>query len=188
MKTTKINLISRCKNIVFIETRAAAAGVAIVREMLDESLGLVEYQELPDFDGISVVKSEQSMGLAEALVAAMTRDLFGRPVIYVDNFFAALSPLAQEFVLWHEVGHIRDTDMMLKPFFVRQWERRLQLLKGEVTREEAFADDYAIARVGTEKAVFAMNELLAFSSAYRLSGTDGEMQLRLDRIQAQRKI
>lgn len=188
MKTTNINFINRCKNILSVEVRVFTSASAIIRTMRDESLNLVEYTELEDFAGVSVVKSEQTLGMVEAMTAAVANDIFGNPIIFVDNFFEMLSPETQEFILWHEVGHTKDEQRVPDRLVVNKLKRIALSLKGEVTREEAFADDYAVSMVGVERAVFALNEYLAFMSAYSFSGCDKEMQLRIDRIQATRRI
>ncbi len=188
MKSTAVNFIDRCKNVWSLNARVFVSAVDIVRNMLDESLDLVDCHELESVDGVTVVKCDQTLGINGAVIAANAKDPFGRPVVFVDNFFETLSPVSQEFVLWHEVGHTRDADLVTKPFVVSQLGRVLLSQKGKIAREEVFADDYAVARMGAEKSVFALNELLALTSSFMLFGCDREMKLRLDRIQAQRKI
>ena len=188
MKTLPTNLIDRIQNIVSLNVRVFASVTAIARTMIDESLDLVEFQELPALEGITIVKSEQMLGMNGGIVAATAKDFLGRPMVCVDDFFETLSPITQQFILFHEVGHIKNPDQDWKPFVVNQLERRVLLLKGELSPDECFADDYAVAKMGAAAGVFALNEVMKLTSACHLSGTDGEMQLRLDRIQALRKI
>jgi len=188
MQTTNLNTISRIKNNLRLHVRIVTSASDIIRTMKDESLNLVEYQVMESFEGITVVKSEQTLGVLGAAVACVTYDMFGDRIIYVDSFFEALSPDAQEFVLWHEVGHTKDAELVPAHLLVGQVRRRVSLLRGEVSREEAFADDYAASKMGSDRAVYALNELLLFSSSLKVLGTDAEVKLRIDRIQAGRRI
>ena len=90
--------------------------------------------------------------------------------------------------MWHEVGHSKDPDIEVIGFAAQQWNRTLQSWKGEIVREEVFADDYAVAQIGVERSVHALNELLVFASSYSVTGCAHEVKLRLDRIQAGRRI
>lgn len=188
MQTTNLNTISRIKKAFSLEARTLSAVKVVLRAKKENDASLVPYENLAPFAGISVIKSEMALASMGAVVAVVTNDMFGDPVIYVDDFFDGLSSNTQEFIMWHEIGHTKDKDIAVTNFVVGQMSRRILAMKGVVTREETFADDYALSMLGPDKTAHALNELLYFTSAYSVSGCNREVKLRLDRIQAVRRI
>ena len=184
--TTNINTINRIKKSVALNIRTLKAAKVVRKAKEENNASLIPYENLEPFNGMPVIKSEMALASMGVVAVVVIRDIFGDHTIYVDDFFDELSDNAKEFAMWHEVGHTKDPDIEVIGFAAQQWNRILQSWKGEIVREEVFADDYAVAQIGVERSVHALNELLAL--LHLISGCAHEVKLRLDRIQAGRRI
>ena len=98
--------------------------------------------------------------------------------ITVDSNFDALSTNAKRFVLYHEVGHLKDP----RGFKVLQEEALVRGLEENVISDgEKFADDYAVSMIGKRNSVKALKEILS-----HIEGTfidTSELHERIKRIQ-----
>ena len=124
-------------------------------------------------EGVPVIKDNDLLEMSGVRVGAAFFPKWGR-FIAVDKHFNSCSPNAQEFVLMHEVGHIKTGLDDIAPED-RLLKRYMMSLGGNVLPEEQRADDYAFERMG-KKAVDALREL---QDKFPM---DKELSLRIERL------
>lgn len=134
---------------IYNSAKKVASGQAIINE--DMILGEIE--------GIPVIKSPDMVRSLASVMACTTgvNTIYGTTirVICVDDYFDLAPENVQEFVIYHEIGHIKNkhfenaTDKFAS--FKHIFKRNLKL-----TTEEAEADLYAYNKVGKENSIFAL--------------------------------
>ena len=97
--------------------------------------------------------------------------------ITVDSNFDALSTNAKRFVLYHEVGHLKDP----RGFEVLQEEALVRgLEENSISDGEKFADDYAVSMIGKRNSVRALKEIHSHIEGTFIDTT--ELEERIKRI------
>ena len=95
-----------------------------------------------------------------------------KPLITTDHLFNKLSGLSQEFVLQHELGHVKLGHFK-------------QENKGRELRKELEADGYAAYQVGKVPAIIALQEMLSIiPDTANNKGCREEIELRIKSIKA----
>lgn len=86
--------------------------------------------------------------------AAVITDTVSEIHIYVDDSYMRMSATTQEFILWHEIGHIA----LDHPAQTTK-ERLRDIPNGVVSAIELAADMHSVAKVGADNAISALTEL-----------------------------
>lgn len=89
--------------------------------------------------GIPVVLSDETVHNNSCIYAVCVQYTSGKYVIYVDNNYMSMPKRVQEFIIWHELGHIHEDGVV----------RTLEC--------ECRADAYAAKKVGKRNAIYALN-------------------------------
>ena len=98
-------------------------------------------------------------------------------VITVDSNFEVLSTNAKRFVLYHEVGHLKDP----RGSEVVREEALVRGLEDSVSDGEKIADNYAVRAIGKKNSVKALKEVISHLEGTFLDTT--ELEERIIRIQ-----
>lgn len=88
-----------------------------------------------------------------------------KPAIFVDEYFNELPETVKDFLMYHELGHIK-----LKHFegnnqknsFINELKNSLYVIKRNfrIELKELQADNYAVKQIGKEKSIESLNYLL----------------------------
>lgn len=122
------------------------------------------YRGIGTIEGFRVVKVSFPMKnsyfyLGGAYAGFPTEDgKYTNTVIAVDNNFDTLSTNAKRFVLYHEVGHLKDPrglEVLQDEFLFRRFEENI------ISDGEKIADDYAVSIIGRKNSVKALKEILS---------------------------
>lgn len=124
--------------------------------------------------GIPVVHDTDLLAMYGLRVGGAFFPKWGRFIV-VDKYFESCSPNTQEFVLMHEIGHIKTGLDDIPPEY-RLTKRYVMSLAGNLLPEEERADDYAFERMGN-KAVDALKKLQD-----KHFPMDKELSLRINRL------
>lgn len=142
-----------------------------------------DYKGIGTIDGFRVVKANSLMKNSYIYYGGVYTNFptesgkYTSEAITVDVNFDTLSTNAKRFVLYHEVGHLKDPrgfEVLQEEAFTRGLE------ENSVSDGEKFADDYAVSVIGKKNSVKALKEILS-----QIEGTfinTGELEERIKRI------
>lgn len=82
-------------------------------------------------------------GIAQGMYAVCAGYTNGSHIIYVDDEYMKLPNVVKEFILWHELGHVHDTNSS----------------NTRTIECECRADAFATKHVGKRKAIIALNHM-----------------------------
>lgn len=102
--------------------------------------------------------------------------------IFVTDLFLGLSEDAQKFVLYHEEGHAHYDHMNKFSFAKVDKIADVMSLIGYVPRQEAMADDFAVKKLGYDKAIRAMKETIDVMSKSKECFSIRDVKLRYRRV------
>lgn len=77
--------------------------------------------------------------------------------IRLSTMYLCASPNCVEFLLYHEIGHIRNKDMQITEY---REKRKEAILTGVIMMPERLADMYAAKKVGKSNAIKALEEMI----------------------------
>ena len=141
------------------------------------------YRGIGTIEGFRVVKAPDLMRdsfifFGGAYTEFPTEDgKYTNTAITVDNNFDTLSTNAKRFVLYHELGHLKDP----RGSEVVREEALVRGLEDSVSDGEKIADNYAVRAIGKKNSVKALKEVIS-----HLEGTfldTSELEKRIIRIQ-----
>lgn len=141
------------------------------------------YKGIGTIDGFRVVKATSLMKNSYIYYGGVYTDFpteggkYTNTAITIDINFDTLSTNTKRFVLYHEVGHLKDPrgfEVLQEEAFTRGLEENF------ISDGEKIADDYAVSIVGKKNSVKALKEILS-----QIEGTflnTGELEERIKRI------
>ena len=141
------------------------------------------YRGIGTIEGFRVVKASSLMRdsfifFGGAYTEFPTEDgKYTNTVITVDSNFEVLSTNAKRFVLYHEVGHLKDP----RGSEVVREEALVRGLEDSVSDGEKIADNYAVRAIGKKNSVKALKEVISHLEGTFLDTT--ELEERIIRIQ-----
>ena len=142
------------------------------------------YRGIGTIEGFRVVKASSLMRdsfifFGGAYTEFPTEDgKYTNTAITVDSNFDSLSTNAKRFVLYHEVGHLKDprgSKVLREEALVRGLE------ENTVSDGEKIADNYAVRAIGKKNSVKALKEVISHLEGTFLDTT--ELEERIIRIQ-----
>lgn len=124
-----------------------------------------DYRGIGSIEGFRVVKASFLMTSSFIYFGGVymgfpTEDKYTDKVITVDENFDVLSTNAKRFVLYHEVGHLKDPrgfEKLQEDALIRGHESNEEL----ISKSEKVADDYAVLRIGKKNSIKALKEILS---------------------------
>ena len=141
------------------------------------------YRGIGTIEGFRVVKATSLMKNSFICYGGVYTDFpteggkYTNTVITIDNNFDTLSTNAKRFMLYHEVGHLKDPrgfEILQEEAFTRGLEENF------ISDGEKIADNYAVSIIGKKNSVKALKEILS-----QIEGTflnTGELEERIKRI------
>lgn len=153
---------------IYESAKKVASGQVIVQE--DMILG--------EIDGIPVIRSSEMVHSITSLLACTTalNTIYGTTVrvICVDEYFDLAPKYVQEFVINHEIGHIKNKHFengSVNASFKHIFTRSIKLSK-----EEVEADLYAYNKIGKENSILALEYIL---NTFKVSKKDTKSRLKV---------
>lgn len=124
-----------------------------------------DYRGIGSIEGFRVVKASFLMRSSFIYFGGVymgfpTEDKYTDKVITVDENFDVLSTNAKRFVLYHEVGHLKDSrgfEKLQEDALIRGHESNEEL----ISKSEKIADDYAFLKIGKKNSIKALKEILS---------------------------
>ena len=141
------------------------------------------YTGIGTLEGFRVVKASFLMKSSFIYFGGVYADFpteggkYTNTAITVDDNFETLSTNAKRFVLYHEVGHLKDPrgfEVLQEEALVRGFE------ENPISDGEKFADDYAVSMIGKGSSVKALKEILSHIEGTFIDTT--ELEERIKRI------
>ena len=141
--------------------------------------------EQAQIDGVLYYKANDYIKSTKGMYAMATRSDSGN-IILTDNLFEKLSENGKRFVLYHELGHIKNGDLS-KVMTEKQAEnirrkRIKKILRNQVLDLELNADAFAVKKMGKELAIKGLNEMYNITLK-TFDRQDKEILLRIEAIQ-----
>lgn len=141
------------------------------------------YRGIGTIEGFRVVKASSLMRdsfifFGGAYTEFPTEDgKYTNTAITVDNNFDTLSTNAKRFVLYHELGHLKDP----RGSEIVREEALVRGLEDSVSDGEKIADNYAVRAIGKKNSVKALKEVISHIEGTFLDTS--ELEERIIRIQ-----
>lgn len=114
-----------------------------------------------------------------------TEDKYTDKAITVDENFDTLSTNAKRFVLYHEVGHLKDPrgfEKLQEDALMRGHESNEEL----ISKSEKYADDYAVSVIGKKNSIKALKEILSLIEGSFLNTE--ELIARIERLEKKGRV
>ena len=148
------------------------------------------YKGIGTFGGYRVIKSPRLMAInwiyfGGAFTKFPKEDGYKEAVISVDANFSELSTNAKRFVLYHELGHLKDPrgeETLIHEAAIRLDE----IEKGIIVESEKIADDYAAMKIGRKNAIKALEEIVSMIEGSFLCSK--EPMARIERLKKKGRV
>lgn len=147
-----------------------------------------DYKGIGSIEGFRVVKASFLMTSSFIYFGGVymgfpTEDKYTDKVITVDSNFDVLSTNAKRFVLYHEVGHLKDP----RGFEKLQEDALIRGLgENTISKSEKVADDYAVLRIGKKNSIKALKEILSLIENSFINTE--ELIARIERIEKKGRV